>query len=281
MMPIHHVTVGDARLAVHTSGSGRPLVLLHAFPLDHEMWRRQAELDESLRLIVPDLRGFGGSAGTVPTSIAELADDVAGILDALHVAEPAVVCGVSMGGYVAQHVAARHPDRVAALVLVDTKLEADSPEARAARTDLAGKVGRVGQAILADAMIPRLFAVPATTASAAAKARHAENLAAVDAMIRRQRVETIQAALAALGERPDMIEAMQRVGVPTRATSCPWRRRRSSTARCSSFWQTCREREDVVLRVGIEPMHAFFGVPVWKNMPTFARVIELTGFVLL
>jgi pimeloyl-ACP methyl ester carboxylesterase len=76
-------------------------------------------------------------------------------------------------------------------------------------------VGRVGQAILADAMIPRLFAVPATTASAAAKARHAENLAVVDAMIRRQRVETIQAALAALGERPDMIEAMQRVGVPT------------------------------------------------------------------
>ena len=184
-MPIHHVTVGDARLAVHTSGSGRPLVLLHAFPLDHDMWRRQAELDESLRLIVPDLRGFGGSAGTVPTSIAALADDVAGMLDALHVAEPAVVCGVSMGGYVAQHVAARHPDRVAALVLVDTKLEADSPEARAARTDLAGKVGRVGQAILADAMI------------------------------RRQRVETIQAALAALGERPDMVEAMQRVGVPT------------------------------------------------------------------
>ena len=215
MMPIHHITVGDARLAVHTSGSGRPLVLLHAFPLDHEMWRRQAELDESLRLIVPDLRGFGASAGTVPESIAELADDVAGILDALHVAEPAVVCGVSMGGYVAQHVASRHPDRVAALVLVDTKLEADTPEARAARTDLAGKVGRVGQAILADAMIPRLFAVPATTASAAAKARHAENLAVVDAMIRRQRVETIQAALAALGERPDMIEAMQRVGVPT------------------------------------------------------------------
>jgi pimeloyl-ACP methyl ester carboxylesterase len=179
------------------------------------MWRRQAELDESLRLIVPDLRGFGGSAGTVPESIAALADDVAGMLDALHVAEPAVVCGVSMGGYVAQHVAARHPDRVAALVLVDTKLEADSPEARAARADLAGKVGRVGQAILADAMIPRLFAVPATTADAAAKARHAENVAAVDVMIRRQRAETIQAALAALGERPDMTEAMQHVGVPT------------------------------------------------------------------
>ena len=212
-MPIHHVTVGDARLAVHTSGSGRPLVLLHAFPLDHDMWRRQAELDESLRLIVPDLRGFGGS-GSVPDSIAGFADDVAAVLDALHLERPAVICGISMGGYVAQHVAARHPDRVAALLLVDTRLEADTPEARTNRVDLAGKVGRLGQSILADAMIPRLLAHPRTDDDAAI-ARRAENDTLLRAMIERQRVPTIQAALAALGDRPDMTEAMRRVTVPT------------------------------------------------------------------
>jgi pimeloyl-ACP methyl ester carboxylesterase len=215
MMPIHRVAVGDVQFAVHTSGDGPPLVLLHAFPLDHAMWERQAALADTLRLIVPDLRGFGASVGSVPASIEQLADDVVGLLDALHVSRPVVVCGVSMGGYVAQHLASRHPRRVAAAVLVDTKLEADTPEARAARLDLAGKVGRVGQAILADAMIPRLFAVPATTADAAVKARHAENVAAVEAMIRRQRVDTIQAALAALGDRPDMTERMRHVGVPT------------------------------------------------------------------
>jgi pimeloyl-ACP methyl ester carboxylesterase len=211
----HLVPVRDTRLAVQTVGSGLPLVLLHAFPLDHGMWLRQEPLGESLRLIVPDLRGFGGSTGSVPRGIADLADDVAALLDGLHLERPAVICGVSMGGYVAQHVAARHPDRVAALVLVDTKLEADTPEARAARVDLAGKVGRLGQSILADAMIPRLLAVPRSDADPAVVARHAENRALLQALVERQPVATIQAALAALGDRPDMTAALTRVEVPT------------------------------------------------------------------
>jgi pimeloyl-ACP methyl ester carboxylesterase len=211
----HLVPVRDTRLAVHTAGSGLPLVLVHAFPLDHGMWRRQEPLGESLRLIVPDLRGFGGSTGSVPRGIADLADDVAALLDGLHLERPAVICGVSMGGYVAQHLAARHPDRVAALVLVDTKLEADTPEARAARVDLAGKVGRLGQSILADAMIPRLLAVPRSDADPAVIARHAENRALLQALVERQPVATIQAALAALGDRPDMTDALRHVSVPT------------------------------------------------------------------
>ena len=211
MMPLHHVAVRDTRLAVHTRGGGLPLLLLHAFPLDHSMWERQAPLADSLRLIAPDQRGFGASRGSPPQSIEQLADDAVALLDALHVAAPAVVCGVSMGGYVAQHVATRHPDRVAALVLVDTKLEADTPEARAGRADLAAKVGRLGPSILADAMVPRLLAA-ATPAPAADRAD-------VEDLLRRtittQPVDTIQAALAALGARPDMTDAMRRVRVPT------------------------------------------------------------------
>jgi len=213
-MHTHHVDVRNTRLAVHTAGSGLPVVLLHAFPLDHGMWARQSPLAESVRLIAPDLRGFGAS-GSLPDSIAGFADDVAAVLDALHVERPAVICGVSMGGYVAQHVAARHADRVASLVLVDTKLEADTPEARSARVDLAGKVGRLGQSILADAMIPRLLAAARSDADAAALARREENDLLLRSMIERQRVPTIQGALAALGDRPDMTEAMRHVRVPT------------------------------------------------------------------
>jgi len=214
MMPLHHVAAGDVRLAVHTAGQGLPLLLLHAFPLDHSMWREQAVLADDLRLVVPDLRGFGQSHDPAgPVSMAQLADDVAALLDALHV-ERAVVCGVSMGGYVAQHVAARHPERVRGLILCDTKLEADTPEARSARVDLAGKVGRLGQSILADAMIPRLLAHP-RSGDPAATARRTENDALIRDMIERQRVPTIQAALAALGDRPDMTDAMRHVRVPT------------------------------------------------------------------
>lgn len=215
MMPIHHVAIRDTRLAVHTAGSGLPLLLLHAFPLDHSMWERQQPLAEHLRIIAPDLRGFGASDGAGPESIAQLADDAVALLDSLHVTRPAVVCGVSMGGYVAQHVAARHPGRIASLVLVDTKLEADTPEARAARVDLAAKVGRLGLSILADAMLPRLLAPVATNADPKATARHRDNEASLRRMIVAQRVTTTQAALAALGDRPDMTDAMRHVRVPT------------------------------------------------------------------
>lgn len=211
MMPIHHVAVGDTRLAVFTAGSGIPLVLLHAFPLDHGMWERQGPLAEHLRLIVPDLRGFGGSGETLPESIAQFADDTVALLDALHVTGPAVVCGVSMGGYVAQQIVARHPDRVAAAVLVDTKLEADTPEARAGRADLAAKVGRLGQGILADAMIPRLLGESNESRDLPGRSAN-ENL--LRRLILAQPVATIQAALAALGDRPDMTDAMRQARPP-------------------------------------------------------------------
>ena len=215
-MSTHPIPVPGGTLAVETSGSGLPLVLLHAFPLDHRMWRRVLPLADHVRLIIPDLRGFGESvgpdpAGPRPLSIEQLADDVVELLDSLHIAEPAVIAGVSMGGYVAQQVAVRHPDRVKSLVLIDTKFAADTPEARAGRADLAARVGRVGQRILAEAMIPNLLA-----ASPAARDRpgraEVENL--LHEMITRQPVATIQAALAALAERPDMTAAMQQCHLP-------------------------------------------------------------------
>ena len=212
MMTVHHAPVAGTTLAVHTAGAGRPLVLLHGFPLDHRMWEAQAALADHVRLIAPDLRGVGGSTATVATSVEQLADDVAALLDALHVTTPAVICGLSMGGYVAQHVAVRHPDCVAALVLVDTKLEADTAEARAARDDLAAKVGRLGQGILADAMIPRLLA---GSTESREQPHRAATEAALRGMILEQPVASIQAALGALGARPDMTEAMRDVLVPT------------------------------------------------------------------
>ena len=208
---MHHVQLPDARLAVHTRGSGLPLVMLHGFPLDHTMWSGQDALADAVWLIVPDQRGFGASRGTPPESIVQLADDVAALLDALHVAEPAVICGLSMGGYVAEHVAARHPARVRAVVLVDTKLEADTPEARAARAKLATTVERVGQEAVAEAMIPNLLARSEAARANPARPRIEEHLRRT---IHATPVETITAALAALAARPDMVEPMRAVAVP-------------------------------------------------------------------
>jgi len=212
-MHTHQVALADVRLAVHTRGSGRPLLFLHAFPLDHRMWMGQEPLAEQFRLIMPDQRGFGGSrsAGCLE-SIEQLADDAVAVLDALHVDEPAIVCGCSMGGYVAQHVAIRHPARVRSLILVDTKLEADTPEARAARADLAAKVQRLGPEIVAAAMVPRLLT---STPEANGMARRGELEALLRRMILEQPVSTIVAALSALAARPDTTACMRQVDLPT------------------------------------------------------------------
>jgi pimeloyl-ACP methyl ester carboxylesterase len=213
MTATHAVSLGDTPFAVHTRGSGIPLLLLHAFPLDHGMWEAQEPLADAVRIIAPDQRGFGATPGEPPiASIAAMADDAVAVLDALHVAEPAFVCGVSMGGYVAQHVAARHRERVRGLILCDTKLDADTPEARAGRVGLAAKVGRRGAGLLADTMLGTLLAQ-------SPEARTEPRRAAIEELLRqtihRQSVSTIQAALAAMGDRPDMTDAMRSLAIPT------------------------------------------------------------------
>lgn len=215
-MSARRLDVRDASFAVHVSGGGPVLLLVHGFPLDHSMWDAQAPLAEVARLVVPDLRGFGGSTrGAGIESVAQMADDVAAILaDELAAGTTdrrAIICGLSMGGYVAQALAVRHPAVVRGLILVDTRLEADSPEARAGRTDLAERVGRLGSRIAAEAMVPKLLAP-----SCAGTARDR-----LEAELRRMILgtdpETIRMALAALAGRPDMTEAMGRVDVPTLA----------------------------------------------------------------
>jgi pimeloyl-ACP methyl ester carboxylesterase len=213
MTSTHSLTIGDTPFAVHTRGSGIPLLLLHAFPLDHGMWEAQEPLAESVRIIAPDQRGFGGTPDEPPiASIAAMADDAVAVLDALHVAEPAFVCGVSMGGYVAQHVAARHPERVRGLILCDTKLDADTPQARAGRAGLAAKVGRRGAGLLADTMLGTLLAQ-------SDEARSQPRRAAIEELLRqtiaRQTAATIQAALFAMGDRPDMTDTIGGLAIPT------------------------------------------------------------------
>jgi hypothetical protein len=110
----HHVAVtGDP--------AGPPVVFANALGTDLRVWDRLLpHLPGGLRVIRYDMRGHGLSDGAAgPWSIDDLADDLAGILDALGI-DTAVICGLSVGGMVAQSLAARHPGRVRALILLDT-----------------------------------------------------------------------------------------------------------------------------------------------------------------
>src|SRR5690349_15812928 len=112
------ISIGEVALNVMQKGAGRPLLLVHGFPLDHSMWDQQiAALSSDFQVIAPDLRGFGGSDVTPGVvTMAQLADDLAKLLDALSISQPIALCGLSMGGYVAWEFWRRHPSRLSHLI---------------------------------------------------------------------------------------------------------------------------------------------------------------------
>ncbi|HSR23380.1 MAG TPA: alpha/beta hydrolase [Candidatus Eisenbacteria bacterium] len=145
-------------LHVRESGAGRPLLLLHAFPLSSAMWLEQRNaLADVCRVITPDLRGFGGSQlDHEQPSLDRMADDVAALVGQLG-AGPLVLGGLSMGGYVAMALLRRHPHLVSALVLADTKATADPPAARENRERIAAVLEQEQSArVLVDDVLPGL-----------------------------------------------------------------------------------------------------------------------------
>jgi 3-oxoadipate enol-lactonase len=192
-------------LAYDQIGAGQTLVLLHAFPLDRRMWRHTAaSLAGAHQVIAVDLRGFGESPlSAEPFSIADLADDVAGLLDTMGVAR-AAVCGLSMGGYVALAFAARHAARLDALILADTKAGPDTPEARKGRAEAIALVDAEGVGAYLDKQIPRLLAPSAPPA-----------LRAQVHALGDQRPQAVTAGLAALRDRPDRQPELAAIRCPT------------------------------------------------------------------
>lgn len=135
-------TVGDIQLAyVDSGGPGTPVLLVHAAYLSKQAWEAQwTALSAHHRVIAVDLRGHGeSSAGIWPFSISLVAEDLAGLLDALGIRR-AHVCGHSLGGMAALHLALQHPDRVRSLVLVDTTASVQSTVIQAVTAQLAWPV---------------------------------------------------------------------------------------------------------------------------------------------
>jgi len=184
-------------------GTGAATVLLHPFPLSRTTWAGIADaLAAHRRVITVDARGFGDSPASGPFTIADLADDLAALLDRLAISR-ATVLGMSMGGYAALAFAARHRDRLSALVLADTRAAADSAETRAARAAALAAVDAGPAAYLA-ASLPRLLAPNAPPALVAHLRARAETRAA-----------SLRAGIEALRDRPDRTGELGAIACPT------------------------------------------------------------------
>lgn len=181
------------------------LLLLHAFPLDARMWDPQLAAFDTVGVpvLAPHLPGFGGtgSAGEVMT-MASAADRCLEELDRADV-ERAVVCGLSMGGYVALELWRRAPERFAGLVLANTKSGADSEEAAAGRRRLAERLREEGTAFLAEDPPPLL-----------SEAAPPELRALVRTLIADQPADAIAAAALGMAERPDSTPDLAGISVP-------------------------------------------------------------------
>ncbi len=188
------------------AGTGPLLLLVHGFPFDRRMWAGQlAGLSQLRRVMAVDLRGRGKSAGLVPDrlSIDTHAGDLARTIVALgH--DQADVAAQSMGGYVALALWRRHPEVVRSLILINTRAEADSPEARAGRDASVVLVGEQGTIALADQMLPRLLA-PSTGG---------DIRALVTQMFEETPAETAAADLLAMRDRPDSTPTLATISVP-------------------------------------------------------------------
>ena len=190
-------------------GEGTPVVLLHAFPLDSRMWLPQVEALAGYQALVPDLRGFGAARAMAGerSPIDLLADDVACLLDDRRL-ERVVLCGLSMGGYVALSFARRHPERLGGLVLLDTKAGGDSEAARAERLAMADRVQAEGVGFVPEAMLPRLL-------GETSRRERPEVVERVTETILDQDPRGIAAAQRGMAERPDSTATLARIDVPT------------------------------------------------------------------
>jgi 3-oxoadipate enol-lactonase len=191
------------------SGVGKPLILLHAFPLNADMWRPQLERPPAgWRLIAPDFRGFGGSAiDSEEVGVDDYAHDVLMLMDELSLTR-AAIGGLSFGGYVAFAMYRRAPERVAQLMLADTRSTIDTDDGLRMRRELLEAVRREGTGVLPDRQIPKLLG--ATT-----RRDRPEIAAGVARLMAANASAGVEAAIVALMRRPDSTGDLGRIDVPT------------------------------------------------------------------
>lgn len=200
------IKVGGVSLYYEVHGQGDPILFIHGFPLSGRMWSPLVEpLRSSWRLIIPDLRGHGQSEATPESSMAQYADDLVAVLDAAAPNKPAVIVGLSMGGYIAFEFYRRHRARIRALILADTRAGADTPEGVRGRLQTAEQVMKDGSRVIADAMIGKLFA---PTVAPAIRDQWREIMSNTSPV-------GVAAALHAIAARPDSTPTLAAISVPT------------------------------------------------------------------
>ncbi|MBP7451062.1 MAG: alpha/beta fold hydrolase [Flavobacteriales bacterium] len=186
-----------------------PLLLIHGFPLDATLWEPQVRaLSPLVEVIAPDLRGFGNDRRELPAimPMRSHAADLKEMLDERGI-EKVILCGLSMGGYIAMAFAERWPERLAGLILCNTRSNADDEDGVAARHTTAQNAREKGMDVIARGMLPGLL-TERTRQERPELAQHVLD------MIARQSPDTVAATSLGMAQRPDRLHVLQKMKVP-------------------------------------------------------------------
>ena len=202
---VETVPAGDAE-ALRPRGT---LVLIHAFPLNARMWEGQQRFlsNQGWRVIAPHLRGFDGDPREPGQSVDDYAGDVIDLLDALHI-QDAVVGGLSLGGYVTLAMFRHAPRYFRAMILADTRAEADTAEAVANRQKMLALVRDQGPEAVAGEMVPKLLG-ETTKRSVPELSQRLRDLVLASS------TEAIAGAITAMMTRPDSTPLLPSIHCPT------------------------------------------------------------------
>ncbi|MGQ0761951.1 MAG: alpha/beta fold hydrolase [Acidobacteriota bacterium] len=197
-------------IAFTEAGKGIPVVLLHGYPFDKSMWSGQIEAlaAAGFRAIAPDLPGLGETkSSSEVATMDDMARETAALLDHLGV-EQAVICGLSMGGYVAFEFVQLFPARVVGLVLAGTRAPADNEQEKAGREQQVQTMLRAGMVPISIATLPKLLA-------SRTLAEKPDVVKRVRSMITGSDPKGAAAAQRGMATRRDYSEDLPKIDVPT------------------------------------------------------------------
>jgi 3-oxoadipate enol-lactonase len=205
-----NIRVNGITMCYDDLGKGiTPVIFIHGFPFDKSSWKPQVDfLKETSRVIAYDIRGFGKSmAGEEKASIALFADDLILFMDALQI-NKAIVCGLSMGGYILLNAVNRYPDRFEALILSDTQCNDDSAEAKEKRYQTIKQIEEGGKTEFAASFVQNVFCQESII-------NKTELVEKIKKIILSTSEETIKGALHSLAQRWETCSSLNKITVPT------------------------------------------------------------------
>jgi pimeloyl-ACP methyl ester carboxylesterase len=205
------VKAGDIKTSVTLTTVSDPkvaVVFIHGFPFNKDIWKNQlAELPEGTQGVTYDIRGHGRSSpGHGYFTVDLFAKDLLDLIKYLRL-KKVILCGISMGGYIALRAMEIAPEAIHGLVLCDTHSLADSNETKLSRFANIEMIMTKSKEAFAEAFLKKLFSPE--------NDHNKSSIALIRRIILENKEKNICAALLALASRTDTTASLENIKVPT------------------------------------------------------------------